>query len=190
MTIRQARPEDAAALLAIYAPYVEQTAVTFEYDVPTVSEFSRRIEAVSLKYPYLVALDAGRIVGYAYASAFKQRAAYQWAVETSIYVDRSERRKGIGILLHQALEEALRQQGILNMNACISYIEPEDEYLTLDSVRFHERLGYERAAHFHKCGRKFGRWYDMIWMEKLIGEHDTLNFKEIEHRDTETQRFK
>ena len=163
--------QDAEALLAIYAPYVEQTAITFEYDVPTVDEFRRRIEEVSKRYPWLVAVDGTRIVGYAYASAFQKRAAYQWAVETSIYVDRNERGRGIGRRLHEALEEALKQQGILNMNACIAYTEQEDEYLTLDSVRFHERLGYSRVARFHKCGKKFGRWYDMIWMEKLIGEH-------------------
>lgn len=163
--------QDAEALLAIYAPYVEQTAITFEYDVPTVDEFRRRIEEVSKRYPWLVAVDGTRIVGYAYASAFQKRAAYQWAVETSIYVDRNERGRGIGRRLHETLEEALKQQGILNMNACIAYTEQEDEYLTLDSVRFHERLGYSRVARFHKCGKKFGRWYDMIWMEKLIGEH-------------------
>ena len=81
------------------------------------------------------------------------------------------KRCGIGRQLHDALEERLKAQGILNMNACISYIDPEDEYLTQDSVRFHSRLGYEKVAHFHLCGKKFDRWYDMIWMEKLIGEH-------------------
>ena len=169
--IRPARPEDAEVLLAIYAPYVERTAITFEYEVPTVEEFRRRIEHICEKFPYLVAEKGGHVVGYAYASTFKERAAYQWAVETSIYVDEHEKRKGIGRKLHDALEEALKGQGILNLNACISYTESEDEHLNLDSVRFHESLGYGRVAHFHLCGKKFGRWYDMIWMEKLIGEH-------------------
>ena len=170
--IRKAIPEDAAALLAIYAPYVESTAITFEYDVPTVEEFRRRIVDICDRYPYLVAEDeTGRPVGYAYANAFKERAAYQWSVETSLYVDKKYHRQGIGQSLHDELEAALRQQGILNMNACISYIDPEDEYLSQDSVRFHSRLGYKQVAHFHQCGRKFGRWYDMIWMEKMIGEH-------------------
>ena len=171
VTIRNAHLEDAEAMLAIYAPYVEQTAITFEYDVPTEEEFRGRMEKVQKTYPWLVAEDNGKAVGYAYASAFKERAAYQWAVETSIYVSMGQKRQGIGRLLHEALETALRKQGILNMNACISYIDPEDEYLTLDSVRFHERLGYQQVAHFHQCGLKFGRWYDMIWMEKLIGRH-------------------
>ena len=171
MNVREVQIQDAETLLAIYAPYVEHTAITFEYDVPTVDEFRQRIKDVSKRYPWLVALDDRRIVGYAYASAFKERAAYQWAVETSIYVDRNERGKGIGRLLHESLEEALKRQGILNMNACIAYTEHEDEYLSLSSVRFHEHLGYTKVAHFHQCGRKFDRWYDTIWMEKLIGEH-------------------
>ena len=92
METRQVHRQDAEALLAIYAPYVEQTAITFEYDVPTVDEFRQRIEDVSRHYPWIVAADGGRIAGYAYASAFKERAAYRWAVETSIYVDMSCRR--------------------------------------------------------------------------------------------------
>ena len=158
-------------MLAIYAPYVEHTAVTFEYNVPSEEEFLRRISKVQSRYPWLVAEDNGRVVGYAYAGVFKERDAFQWAVETSIYVDVSMKRLGIGRLLHDALEERLRSQGILNMNACIAYPRQEDEYLTRDSVSFHAKLGYKQVAHFHQCGKKFGRWYDMIWMEKMIGEH-------------------
>ncbi len=169
--IRDAQVADAKELLAIYTPYVEHTAVTFEYDVPSEEEFRQRIKTVQQKYPWLVAEVDGRVVGYAYASTFKARDAYQWAVETSIYVDQNMKRSGIGRQLHEALEQRLKAQGILNMNACISFIEPEDEYLTLDSVRFHEHLGYQTVAHFHQCGKKFNRWYDMIWMEKIIGEH-------------------
>ena len=171
MIIRDAQVADARELLATYTPYVEHTAVTFEYDVPSEEEFRQRIETVQQKYPWLVAEVGGRVVGYAYASTFKARDAYQWAVETSIYVDQNMKRSGIGRQLHEALEQRLKAQGILNMNACISFIDPEDEYLTLDSVRFHEHLGYQTVAHFHQCGKKFNRWYDMIWMEKIIGEH-------------------
>ena len=169
--IRDAKVTDAKAIQTIYTPYVETTAITFEYNVPSEKEFCRRIETVQQKYPWIVAMVNGKVVGYAYASAFKPRDAYQWAIETSIYVDNNNKRSGIGRQLHEALEQRLKMQGILNMNACISFIEPEDEYLTQDSVRFHERLGYQKVAHFHQCGTKFNRWYDMIWMEKMIGEH-------------------
>ncbi len=178
MRIRPATPNDAVKLLDIYAPYVTDTAITFEYEVPTLEEFRRRIEHISKKYPYLVAEEDGDIVGYVYASSFKERDAFQWAVETSIYVDRNKKRKGIGRKLHDALEATLRQQGILNLNACIAFVPDNnkgqgatDPYLNLDSVRFHEQMGYIRVAHFHQCGKKFGHWYDMIWMEKIIGEH-------------------
>ena len=169
--IRDAKVTDAKAIQTIYTPYVETTAITFEYNVPSEKEFCRRIETVQQKYPWIVAMVNGKVVGYAYASAFKPRDAYQWAIETSIYVDNNNKRSGIGRQLHEALEQRLKMQGILNMNACISFIEPEDEYLSQDSVRFHERLGYQKVAHFHQCGKKFNRWYDMIWMEKMIGEH-------------------
>lgn len=169
--IRDANTKDVEAMLAIYAPYVEQTTITFEYDVPTTDEFRQRLLKVQAKYPWIVAEEHGRIVAYAYASAFHERAACQWAVETSIYVDHSMKRCGIGRQLHEVLEQRLKAQGILNMNASIAFIDPEDEYLTQDSVRFHEQLGYRQVAHFHQCGKKFGRWYDLIWMEKIIGEH-------------------
>jgi phosphinothricin acetyltransferase len=92
-------------------------------------------------------------------------------VETSIYVRGDLKRRGIGSLLYGALEDGLRAQGILNVNACIAYTENENEYLTNDSVRYHEKLGYRQVAHFHKCGYKNNTWYDMVWMEKFIGEH-------------------
>jgi phosphinothricin acetyltransferase len=171
ITIRPATVLDAEKLLKIYAPYVEQTAITFEYEVPTVLEFSHRIENILMKYPYLVADKCGELLGYAYAGTFKDRAAYDWAVETSIYVRMDQKRKGIGSLLYNALEDALKHQGVLNLNACIAYTENENDYLTNDSVRYHEKFGYKIVAHFHKCGYKNNTWYDMVWMEKFIGEH-------------------
>ena len=125
--IRPAKPEDAEKLLAIYAPYVEQTAITFEYEVPTVEEFRERIHNTLKKYPYLVAEQGGEPVGYAYVGPFHDRPAYDWAVETSIYVDQNKKRMGIGKKLHEALEEELRNRGFLNMNACIAYPAQEDE---------------------------------------------------------------
>ncbi len=171
ITIRTATLSDAQALLNIYSPYVEHTAITFEYDVPSVEEFASRIKNTLQKYPYLVAEKNGRLLGYAYASPFHERPAYDWAVETSIYVDQNIKHQGIGRRLHDALEDALRSQGILNMNACIAYPPEEDEYLDKNSVEFHTHMGYRLVGEFYKCGYKFHRWYNMLWMEKLIGNH-------------------
>ena len=124
--VRIAGGEDAEKLLAIYAPYVENTAITFEYEVPSIEEFRERIEHTLSRYPYLVAERGGEIMGYAYAS---------------------------------------------NVNACIAHPTVPDEYLTLNSEQFHEHLGYSFVGRFTGCAYKFGRWYDMVWMEKHIGEH-------------------
>ena len=169
--IRTANADDAETLLNIYAPYVTGTAITFEYEVPSADEFKRRITATLEKYPYIVAEQNGQVVGYAYAGGFKGRAAYDWAVETSIYVSMDRKRHGIGRRLYEELEVRLKKQNILNLYACIAYPETEDAYLTRDSVAFHHELGYELIGQFHRCGYKFGRWYDMVWMEKFIGEH-------------------
>ena len=171
ITLRTAALPDAERLLEIYRPYVEETAITFEYTVPTIEEFRGRMARVLEKYPYLVAERDGTIVGYAYAGSFVGRAAYDWSVETTIYLDRAVRRQGIGGRLYAALETALAAMGILNLNACIGYPEVEDEHLTRNSVEFHAHLGYEWVGQFHNCGYKFGRWYHMVWMEKMLGGH-------------------
>lgn len=170
-TLRMATEKDASALLEIYRPYVEQTAITFEYDVPTVEEFARRIRHTLERYPYLVAEENGAVIGYAYVSPFKERAAYDWAVETSIYVKMGLSGKGYGKQLYDALERLLKAQNILNLNACIAYTEHEDAHLDNNSTHFHEHLGYKLVGSFHQCGYKFGTWYDMIWMEKMLGDH-------------------
>ncbi|MGN0355980.1 MAG: GNAT family N-acetyltransferase [Muricoprocola sp.] len=182
--IRIATVSDAAAILAIYKPYVEHTAITFEYEVPSLEEFSSRITSTLQKYPYIVAELNDKIVAYAYVSSFHSRPAYDWCVETSIYIDQGCRRMGIGRKLYDALENILKKMGILNLNACIAYPVCEDPYLTLDSVDFHEKLGYHIVGHFSQCGYKFNRWYDMVWMEKFIGEHKekqppVISFPEI-----------
>lgn len=192
--IRIATKEDARELLEIYAPYVEKTAITFEYDVPTVQEFEERIERVLEKYPYLVAEREGKIVGYAYASSFHSRAAYGWAVETTVYVHKEQKKTGIGKELYEALEKCLAMQNILNLNACIAYTEKKDPYLTKNSVQFHEHLGYRFVGEFYKCSYKFGRWYNMVWMEKHIGEHPDVplsvkRFDEIRKTFAENMQF-
>ena len=180
VSVRIATVQDAPCLHEIYVPYVHDTAVTFEYEPPTLEAFTERLERTIERYPYLVAersMPDGttRIVGYVYASPFKDRPAYDWAVETSIYVDRDERRHGVGRVLHAALECALREQGILNMEACIATTRTPDEHLTNDSMYFHERMGYRLVGEFRKCGYKYGRWYDMVWMEKHIAPHEAIH---------------
>lgn len=172
--IRTARPEDAKRLLEIYAYYVTDTAISFEYEVPTAEEFKNRILCTLKKFPYLVIEENGKIQGYAYAGAFVGRAAYDWSAELTIYLDKDATKRGYGRKLYETLEQKLKEQGILNLYACIGYLDEEDEYLNKNSARFHEHMGFTLAGRFQKCGRKFGRWYDMVWMEKIIGQHPVL----------------
>ena len=171
LTVRVAKVEDAEEILNIYAYYVRDTAITFEYEVPFLEDFQGRIRGTLQRYPYLVACKDGKIVGYAYAGAFKERAAYDWAVEMTVYVDKSQKKQGIGRMLYRELEKALYRQNILNVNACIACPVGEDAHLTADSIFFHERMGYSMVGKFHRCGYKFDTWYDMVWMEKFLGEH-------------------
>ena len=171
MKIRNATTEDAKQLLEIYAYYVENTAISFEIDVPSLKEFRERIENTLKKYPYLVIEEKGIIQGYAYAGPFKARAAYDHSCELSIYLNVSSKGRGYGRQLYEALEKKLKEMGILNLYACIGDPIVEDEYLTKNSERFHQHLGFTKVGEFHKCGNKFGRWYNMIWMEKIIGAH-------------------
>ena len=171
MIIRSATTEDAARLLEIYAYYVENTAISFECEVPSLEEFKNRIAATMEKYPYLVLEEDGMIRGYAYAGIFKGRAAYDHCCEVTIYLDRDSKRHGFARALYEELEKALRKIGIINLYACIADPVSEDEYLTKNSEQFHQHMGYAKVGEFHKCGYKFGRWYNMIWMEKMIGEH-------------------
>lgn len=183
VTVRNAALEDAGRILEIYDYYVKNTAITFEYETPSLEEFKGRMEKTMRAYPYLVVLQDGRIEGYAYAGAFVGRAAYDWSCETTIYLDRHARKCGMGRTIYEALEKALRDMGILNLYACIGYPECEDEYLTANSADFHAHLGYVKVGEFHKCGYKFGRWYNMIWMEKTIGEHQAEQSPIIRYPD-------
>lgn len=173
INIEKVTVEDSEELLNIYAPYVKNTAISFECEVPSLKEFEERIRTISRKYPYIKAVDeAEHILGYAYANAFKGRAAYNWSVESTVYVLSDEKGKGIGTLLYHALENALQGMGILNVNACIAKPREMDPYLTNGSYEFHKKMGYELVGTFHNSGYKFDRWYDMVWMEKMIGTHE------------------
>ena len=173
ISIRNASTADAARLREIYSYYVEKTAITFEYDVPTLGEFEGRIKKTLAKYPYLVAENDGVVVGYAYAGTFVGRAAYDRSAEVSIYLDREAQGQGAGRLLYQELESRLAQMNLTNLYACIGVpAEKDDEFLTFNSRQVDEHMGYRLAGRFSKCGYKFGRWYDMVWMEKFIKEHE------------------
>lgn len=177
--IRPATPDDGERLAAIYRPYVEETAITFEYEAPSAEEFKSRIAHTLERYPYLVAQeidDPAHLLGYAYAGVYHGRATYSWSVETSIYVAQTDRGRGLGRALHAELEDELKEMGIQNMYACITALpedRTEDPYLGDASIRFHERLGYALCARFARCGYKFGQWYDVVWMERMIGTHPT-----------------
>ena len=161
MNIRLAKKSDAAALLTIYAPYVENTAITFEYEVPTIEDFANRIEKTLGKHPYLVAEEDGLILGYAYASTYYARAAYDWAVELSVYVSQDARGKGVGSKLYDELEGLLDQMGYMHFLACVSL--PNE-----DSIAFHTKRGYQQVAHFPKIGYKLERWHDIVWLQKSL----------------------
>ena len=169
--IRCVTLEDAVAIQKNYSYYVENTAITFEYEVPTVDEFKNRISKTLKFYPYLVYEEDGVILGYAYASPFKERAAYDWDIETSIYIKNGFQKKGIGKLLHEELKQELKKMGILTMYACIAAPNKEDEHLNSNSIDFHTHIGYKMCGRFSMCGYKFNTWYDMVWMEYFISEH-------------------
>ncbi|WP_300120728.1 GNAT family N-acetyltransferase [uncultured Enterococcus sp.] len=164
MKIRVAQIEDAARLVEIYRPYVEKTAITFEYKVPSVTEFEQRMIKTLKKYPYLVLEnERGKIVGYAYAGTYKGRTAYDWSVEVTVYLDQAKQGRGYGELLYTALEAYLSKQHIYQLTACITAGNGASEH-------FHEKLGYRKVAHFEKIGYKFGQWYDICWMQKTLGD--------------------
>lgn len=173
--IRSATPADTEKLLEIYAYYVTDTAISFEYEVPPAEEFLRRIETrLDRGYPYLAAEENGRLLGYAYAGPFIDRAAYAHCCELTIYLDKNARGRGIGRRLYGALEASLGEKGFRNLYACIGVPETEDEYLTNNSRDFHAHLGFTTVGTFRNSGYKFGRFYHMIWMEKLLGKEPEL----------------
>lgn len=165
MTLRFARESDAAALLAIYAQYID-TSVTFEYTLPTETEFSSRIRDTLTTYPYLVCESGGCIVGYAYAHRYRERAAYSWCVELSVYVDQAVHRSGIGHCMYDALENILRLQGVHNMYALVT--QPNEK-----SNAFHTAMGFTAVGRQNKIGYKAGAWHDICLFEKHIAPFDT-----------------
>ena len=166
MSIRTATAQDIPAILAIYGPYVEETAISFEYEVPSAEAFSSRFRQITAQFPWLVWEEDGKVLGYAYACAPFSRAAYRWCAEPSIYIHPDHHGKGIGRKLYRALETLLRMQGYH-----VSYAIVTSE--NTGSLAFHEAMGYSVLSEFPRCAYKFGRHLGIIWMEKR------LNFAEI-----------
>lgn len=168
-TLRLAKPDDAEKLLEIYAPFVSSSDrtlsdVSFEYEVPSVEEFTERIKNISADYPYIVCEHEGRLLGYVYAHPYIQRAAYQWGAEVTIYLAPEGQGRGLGKVMYAALEALLRLQGIVVTYACIT---ASNEH----SVKMHEACGYKIIGTFNNTGFKHDHWLDMVWMEKVIAEH-------------------
>lgn len=157
---------DTKEILDIYAPYITDTVITYEYEIPTLKEFQTRIRDISSKFPYIVYRIGARIVGYAYASPFKTRAAFSWDVETSIYIHPDYQHAGIGSKLYKALIALLKEQGYYHLYAYITY--PHDP-----SIRFHESLGFTKCAMYEKTGYKLGAWRDLVCMDlSLVTQED------------------
>lgn len=161
MTIRDARRSDVPAMLAIYAPFVEHTAVSFEYDVPTEAEFARRLEEHQAAFPWLVCEENGRVMGYAYAGRAFERAAYGWNAEISCYLAPELRGRGVGRRLYARIEEILTWLGYYKLFAVVTSANAP-------SVAFHRALGFREAACFRNVGYKQGGWYDVLWLEKTL----------------------
>jgi len=161
VTIRDATEADAPALLAIYRPFVTHTAVSFELEPPAPEEFAQRIVNAQSRWAWLVAEVDGTIAGYAYGSSFRQRAAYQWSVETSAYVDLGFHGRGVGRALYERLIEVLVAKGYCTAYAGITL--PNEA-----SVRFHQALGFTPVGVFRRAGRKFGAWHDVSWWQRTL----------------------
>lgn len=165
MFIRPALAADADQILAIYAPYIYHSAITFETEVPSAQEFKARIERVLAKYPWLVCEEEGKIIGYAYAGGHRDRIAYQWSVEISVYMNESAHGRGVASHLYQALLAILKIQGIVNIYALITVPNPR-------SIALHARFGFKPLTIFEKIGYKEGAWHDVQWMLLVLNAHE------------------
>ncbi|MDA1190738.1 MAG: GNAT family N-acetyltransferase [Candidatus Poribacteria bacterium] len=164
--IRLATEDDAAAMLDIYAPVVQDSVISFELTPPTVEEFQARIASNLTFAPWLVCEIDGKVVGYVYGARFRQRVAYQWTVEVTVYVHHDYTRRGIGRGLYVSLFECLRLQGFVNAIAVIALPNP-------GSVALHEQVGFEKAGVFHLVGYKHGQWLDVGWWELTLLTRET-----------------
>lgn len=164
--IQPATAEDAAEMLAVYAPYVLETTVSSEYEPPSLDEFIGRITKFTKETPWLVCRVNGKVAGYGYAAPHRARAAYQWSVETSIYVAPEFHRQGVAGALYHALFEILTRQGYYNIFVGIT--SPNER-----SIKFHTAMGFVISGSYQDSMYKFGKWRDVIWMAKSLRSHET-----------------
>ena len=157
--------EDASKILEIYKYYIENTTITFEYDVPTFVEFKERIKNTLLEYPYIVCEYKNEILGYAYAHKVWMRAAYQWDAELSVYIDKDYTGNGLGKKLYKILMEILKLQNVVNVYGCVTY--PNE-----NSDKLHESFGFKKVGIFENSGYKFGKWIGVTWFHKAILEYE------------------
>ena len=172
--LRLAHPADASAILEIYAPYIRDTSITFETEVPSIRDFEDRICNYLVNWPWLVYEENGRVAGYAYASRYRERTAYQWGVECSVYIHDDFHRQGIARILYIALFRILKELGYRNVYAVINL--PNDQ-----SVALHESMGFRHFATFEKVGYKLGKWKNVGWWQLIINEyvHDPAPVKKF-----------
>jgi L-amino acid N-acyltransferase YncA len=165
MLVRDAEERDAAACAAIYAPYVTDTAITFESEPPSAAEMAARIAAAQRSHAWLVLENDGRVVGYAYGSVWKTRAAYRWACEVSAYLEPGRRRTGGGRMLYEALLERLSERGF---RVAVAGMTLPNEA----SVGFHRAMGFESVGTYRRIGFKHGAWHDVAWTQRTLAEGD------------------
>lgn len=164
-TVRDATVRDAASCAAIYAPYVLETAITFEAEPPAPEVLAERIAAAVRTHAWVVLEDDGRVVGYAYGGPFKSRAAYRWSCEVSVYLERGRRRTGGGRALYEALFTRLAERGFRTAVAGMTL--PNDA-----SVGLHRALGFEPVGTYRRIGWKHDAWHDVAWSQRAIGSGD------------------
>ena len=180
--IRTVQLSDAEAILKVYAPFITDTCISFEYVVPSVEEFAQRIASISAEYPYIVLEEDGEIVGYAYSHRYLERVAYSWDVEVTIYLAPKVQGKGLGVILYDALEKLMALQNIKNLYSCITGDN-------VHSIEMHRSMGYELIGTFPKAGFKHDRWLDVVWMAKAIGEKENVPLPFVPFAEVEASKI-
>jgi len=170
LKIRIATAEDVTAILSIYEPYILNTAITFEYEAVTKEAFLKRMETIQRQFPWLVCEIEGRVVGYAYCSRFKERAAFDWDCECSVYIEESAHRMGVATALYNRLFDLVKEQGYYTVYALITYSHGS-------SIALHKKFGFTEIGVYEKTGYKMEQWWDLLVMEKRLRSFEDIPVK-------------